>query len=280
MNNMPKLRMPAPPDRNVEQLWHHYLVEKEIASKLKSATREERKTIYCTMYNELFSRVPDHPRLTRRESEAQTQKAIQAQMAFVHEFLSPSYVFAEFAAGDCRFSMEIAAHCKKVYAIDISDQRGMTDCPKNFELIIYDGYDLNLEDASVDLVYSNQLIEHFHPEDTELHFRLVNRVLKKGGKYVFRTPHAYTGPHDISKYFSEHPDGFHLKEWTYHEIWGILKKTGFSFCSAVRYSRRRKVPFIILLSLEFLSNLSPQPIKRKILNRFGFRDGITIMARK
>ena len=77
---------------------------------------------------------------------------------------------------------------------------------------------VTIDEESLDIVFSDQLIEHFHPEETELHFRLVNRILKKGGKYIFRTPHALTGPHDISKYFCDEPEGFHLKEWTFSEL--------------------------------------------------------------
>ena len=94
---------------------------------------------------------------------------------------------------------------------------------------MYDGCNLNeIGDNSVDVVFSDQLIEHFHPEDTKLHFQLVHRILKVGGKYVFNTPHLLTGPHDISQYFSYESEGFHLKEWTYSEINGILMDLGYS----------------------------------------------------
>ena len=41
------------------------------------------------------------------------------------------------------------------------------------------------------------------PGDVGNHLELTRRVLKPGGVYLIRTPHAYTGPHDISMYFSE-----------------------------------------------------------------------------
>ena len=80
--------------------------------------------------------------------------------------------------------------------------------------MVYDGYTLPLDDACHDVVFSDQLIEHLHPEDTELHFGLVHRLLAPGGTYLFRTPHALCGPHDVSRWFSDTPQGFHLKEWT------------------------------------------------------------------
>lgn len=60
-----ELLRPLPPHRTRKQVENHYLVEKAIAERLKAASREERRLIYSTTYDELFARVPDHPRLTR-----------------------------------------------------------------------------------------------------------------------------------------------------------------------------------------------------------------------
>jgi hypothetical protein len=131
------------------------------------------------MYDELFSKVPDHIRLKTRDSNMLSSKAIEGKYAIVKKFINASDTFAEFAPGDCRFSFAISKLVKFVYGIDISDQRNLSDTiPENFKLIIYDGYNLNeIEDESVDFVFSDQLIEHLHPEDTELHFKLAHRKL-------------------------------------------------------------------------------------------------------
>jgi SAM-dependent methyltransferase len=225
-----ELKRPLPPGRTYEQVKNHYLVEKAIADRLKKANCEERKQIYATMYDELFARVPDHPRLTIREDKQLTRAGIKSKQVLVRKFLTPSMIFLEIAPGDCIFAEEIAQYCRQVYAIDISDQRSKQDkCPDNFRLIVYDGYDqTDIAEGSIDLAFSDQLIEHIHPEDTKLHFQLVNRLLKKGGKYLFRTPHWLNGPCDVSRYFSDEPEGFHLKEWKYHEIIRLVKETGYS----------------------------------------------------
>lgn len=224
------LKRPAPSHRSYEQIRNHYLVEKAIAEKLKESDREERKLIYATMYDELFSKVPDHPRLTRRKSSQLTSSANEAKLSLIRRFLDESAVLVEFAPGDCRFGIEVARHVKYVYGVDISDQRNPADAiPDNFTLIVYDGYSLDeIESNSVDIVFSDQLIEHFHPDDTKLHFELVYRILKKGGKYIFRTPQVLTGPHDVSQYFSDEAECFHLKEWTYIEIRRMLKDLDYS----------------------------------------------------
>src|SRR6266511_2835190 len=155
-----RLLKSPPPNRTFEQIKNHYLVEKAIAERLKSSSREERKLIYATMYNDLFRQVPDHPRLTQRNDEQLTRIANETKLALVREFLNPSSVFVEFASGDCRFAMEVAKHVTTVYAIDISDQRGQSnEIPGNFTLIIYDGYHLEeIEGGSVDIMFSYNLI--------------------------------------------------------------------------------------------------------------------------
>lgn len=235
-----ELKQPLPPGRSFDQLMNHYLVEKSIAQKLKASSREERQEIYATMYDELFSRVPDHPRLTRRTSAALTAAANRNKLSLISRYFKDTSVFVEFAPGDCKLSMAVAKHVPMVYGVDISDQHNRDEqLPDNFKLIIYDGYNLTgIADDSVDLAFSDQLVEHFHPDDTRLHFELVHRILKKGGRYVFRTPHPLTGPHDVSGYFCDEPECFHLKEWTYAEMIALLKSIGYSRFSS-RWQAKR-----------------------------------------
>ena len=225
-----KLLKPLPPNRSYEEIKNHYLLEKSIAERLKNSTREERTQILSTMYDEIFNKVPDHPRLTKRQSEEKTAHANKNKLSLVRKYLNESTLFVEIGPGDCRFAFEVAKRVKFSYAVDICDQRNPADiAPNNFQLIIYDGYNLeNIESESIDLVFSDQLIEHIHEDDTRLHFELILRILKEGGIYVFRTPHKFTGPHDISKFFSNEPEGFHLKEWTYTEITNLLMEVDYA----------------------------------------------------
>lgn len=225
-----KLRKPLPKNRTFEQVKRHYLVEKGLAERLKELVGEERKQFYATMYDELFRQVPDHPRLTKREDARLTLEANRGKFAILKRYVNKSTVFAEFAPGDCRFVLEVARYVSRAYGIDISDQRNPDDViPENFKLIIYDGYSVDgIDENTVDVFFSDYLIEHLHPDETKAHFKIVYRLLKEGGKYIFRTPHAFTGPHDISQYFCEEPEGFHLKEWTYTELKQVIKEAGYS----------------------------------------------------
>ncbi|MDN3671163.1 class I SAM-dependent methyltransferase [Echinicola jeungdonensis] len=268
---MLKLKKKLPPNRTYEQILNHYLVEKSISDRLRKSNREQRQEILGSMYDELFSKVPDHSRLTRRNSEQLTAQANKEKLRLIKKFLNEDLIFVEFAPGDCRFVYEVAKYVKFAYGIDISDQRDSKEnAPKNFQLIVYDGYNLNdVESNSIDILFSDQLIEHFHPEDTELHFKLVHRILKKGGKYVFRTPHRLSGPHDISAYFCDEAECFHLKEWTYSEIKALLKDLNYSdFLTRWRGSRIDvSLPYIYFGALEKILPIFPKKYIRKTAKR-------------
>ena len=48
--------------RSAENIRQHYIIERELADRLRHASREERRAgLYAAVYNELFRRVPDHP---------------------------------------------------------------------------------------------------------------------------------------------------------------------------------------------------------------------------
>lgn len=266
-----KLKYPLSDDRTYEQIKNHYEVEKAIAKRLKGAGREERKHIYSTMYDELFEKVPDHPRLAHRDDKRNIEGRSAKTFEIIEKFVDRNTIFAEFAPGDCNFAYFTAGKVKRVYAIDISKQSsGKREEPENFSLIIYNGYDLDMPDQSVDIVFSDQLIEHLHPEDVEYHFDLVRRILRKGGKYIFRTPHAYFGPWDISRYFSDEPEGFHLKEWTYGNLERIISKRGYSdIYGYKKLGKRFKIlrP-LYLKAMEKLLSALPMRLRRRASRPF------------
>lgn len=266
-----QLRKPLPSNRSYDQVLNHYLVEKALATKLKAADKKSRKEIYSSMYDELFTKVPDHPRLTKRSDENESRKKVGHRMAFIKRFLKQNEVFVEFASGDGRLLKDAAGYCNQAIGVDISDQRDENEhFPDNVSVIVYDGYDLSkLTDESVDFVFSDQLIEHLHDEDVEHHFTTVKRILKKGGAYAFRTPHAFCGPHDVSQYFSDYPECFHLKEWRFNDVKAI-ERIGFSrvkyYWSAKNiHVRMPRFYFSILESL--LENINSYKI-RKITQLF------------
>ena len=183
------LKRAIPPGRTYESVLHHFEVERKIARRLKAADREQRKVIYSSMYDELFAKVPDHPRLTRRSDPLATQEMNRRKLHLLHRFLKKTGSFLEFGPGDCRFAFDMAERVKRVYAVDIADQIGSgVERPENFELVVYNGYDLDLPENSIDVAFSDQLIEHLHPEDTEQ--PLQDRPPHPQARRCLHLPHA------------------------------------------------------------------------------------------
>jgi SAM-dependent methyltransferase len=84
-----------------------------------------------------------------------------------------------------------------------------------------------LEAGYFDLVTSQQVIEHLHPDDLDIHLRAVARLLKPGGAFLVITPQALTGPWDCSEGFSDAPTGFHTAEMTHAELAARMDRAGF-----------------------------------------------------
>jgi len=153
-------------NRTAAQLREHYDIEKELAAKLRNASREERQRLYTSLYNELFQRVPSHPQLTQKSSPEMAVAAVATQMKFLGRFLNKDITFLEVGPGDCALSLEMTKYAKQVYAVDVSDEitKGLMP-PPNFQLILSDGCSIPIPPSSLDVVYSNQLMEHLHPDD-------------------------------------------------------------------------------------------------------------------
>lgn len=227
--------------RTLEQLKEHYQVERELAERLRNSTREERRELYHECYDELFRRVPHHHSLTKKK-DGDIEALYGNVLALLRPRVSPQTIFLEIGAGDCKVSLEMAKRVRQVYAVDVSEAivEGI-EVPENFELILSDGCTLSVESESVDLVVSNQLMEHVHPDDVPLQLSEVHRVLKRGGQFLCFTPHRFSGPHDISKYFDEVASGFHLREYSAGELARELRAAGFAEITRIAEARGRSL---------------------------------------
>jgi SAM-dependent methyltransferase len=262
--------MPPEPHDPSDSIRRHYEVERELAARLRNSTRAERPALFATLYSELFARVPDHPRLTRREAPDYVRRKVQSQLRLLRPFLKPDTVFLEFAPGDCRLASAVAPHVRRSIGADISDQRTPGEAPPaNLEMIVYDGYELPVPDATADVIFSYQFLEHLHPDDVDGHFKMVRRLLKPGGVYVFDSPHRYSGPHDVSRYFGDELVCFHFQEWTCRGMRRLLKRHGFTRIRAFRFGKPLNSHLLNLANdlLEFVAGLLPFRIRRALTSR-------------
>lgn len=253
--------------RSAERLRLHYTVERRLADRLRAATTpEERRAIFATMYDELFRLVPDHPRLLAKQNlQAQRDHGIDWDMAQLKYFLRPGCVFLEIGAGDCELSRRVARQAERVYAVDICDQT-RERLPDNVSLVLSDGRDIAVPEGSVDVAFSDQLMEHLHPDDAAAQLASIQRALKPGGVYVCITPNRLYGPSDISAYFDDVARGFHLREYTVSEVKRVLEQAGFSRVKAFVGARGYFLPCPVWLieAAERVLDTMPARLRRRI----------------
>ena len=109
---------------------------------------------------------------------------------------------------------------------------------------------------------------------------LAHRLLRPRGRYIFATPHRFSGPHDISRYFSDEPRGFHLKEWTYGELAKVAAAAGFSHSHTYRFGRVCESAAVNLLTrgAEFILSRFPRRLRRRLSRRIFA--GVTMALQK
>lgn len=227
--------------RSPEQVREQYEIEKALAAQLRAGTRDERRQLYGKLYDELLRRVPDHPQLTRKASLAERERAVKQQLRLLARFIGKDTTYLEVGPGDCSVTRELAKRARKAIAVDVSSELTSSDRREKFELILSDGTSIPVPPGSVDVAYSNQLMEHLHPDDASAQLVNLQRALRPGGVYVCATPNRLTGPHDISRGFDIIATGFHLREYTNVELFELFRGCGFGRVTI--YSSLRGYPF-------------------------------------
>jgi SAM-dependent methyltransferase len=275
-------------NRSSAELYEHYRIERELADRLRFASREARRELYAEVYDELLRRVPLHPMLRAKEMGTaliRRQRDVERQIAFLRRFIGPQTVFAEVGAGDCALALEMAKISKQVYAIDVSEQIVSKELPPpNFKLILSDGCSIPLPDGSIDIAFSDQLMEHLHPDDAREQLHNISRSLAPNGVYVCVTPNRLYGPRDISGHFDDVATGFHLREYAARELRQLLLDAGFS---KVRfYAGARgwfvRFPFPLIALVEIVLEALPASARRFFADRAPMRAllGLRIAAIK
>lgn len=268
--------------RPLDNLRKQYELEKEMANELRDASPTVRKDLYSQCYDRLFREIPDHPQVRRKSDPSFRSAQVEQQVRRLRFFLSPEMTYLEVGAGDCAVAMAIAPYADYAYAVDISREIAPeSDRPSNFAFRMSDGTTMPVEDASIDFAYSNQLIEHLHPDDAVSQMNDIHRALKKGGIYYLITPSLLTGPHDVSKFFGDVAAGLHLQEYTHRTIAKLCTDSGFDkvrFFFTLRQSRPIFLPNRVFFMLDSILNGLSTKARRSIGNLPLIRNIIDIHA--
>lgn len=255
----------------LSQVRKHYEFEKSLALKLRQASKSERVKLYSSLYDELFQSMPH---LKKDSNSAASIRYAKAQLKFLERYLTKDTTLLEIGPGNCALAMEASKIVSKVILIDVSKEiTGDTLLPENCNLIISDGSSIPVLPETINLVFSNQLMEHLHPDDAVTQLKNILIALVPGGAYLCVTPNRLSGPYDVSRGFDETATGFHLKEYTNSELRQMFKDAGFRKTRAriggKGYYLHIPVPFLTII--EKLLDLFPFRIRQKVSGAIPFR---------
>jgi SAM-dependent methyltransferase len=246
--------------------------ETELATKLRGASRTERMSLYGEVYD---AYTKAFPYAMPETPDDHLSSDIAYELAFAKKFISSDMAVAEVGPGRCAFARALAEHCKVLYGIDVTDLSPAGLMPSNFRHVLIDGVHIPLPDESVDVVVSNQLMEHLHPDDAADQLNEIARILRVGGHYICVTPNRLHGPHDSSARFDDLPcpivdgtyiaTGLHLKEYTNAELSELFRASGFRNWQTYAGARGKhvQVPVALMKSAERLSRLIPIKLRTR-----------------
>lgn len=225
-----------------EQVLTHFEVERELREHILTSDREDRATAFSWAYDELFRRVPWHPALTE-DSGSSNPGLITERTRSVVPLISASLgrSVLELGCGMGELCIACAQAGFTATGLDVSEVRierlKLLENP-NLKFNLGEATVLPFGDESFDVVVSMQLFEHLHPNDIGIHLAEIWRVLRTGGFYLFETPNRLTGPRDVSRFFVNTPQGFHLREYSIRDLAQILSTAGYGRIEIILRKRR------------------------------------------
>jgi SAM-dependent methyltransferase len=271
--------------RSEAQVREHYLVERELAARLRTLPDAERRRLYPLVYDELFSRLPHHPQLRARfhpQAHERRSRDVARQFRFLRKALGLRKTFMEVGAGDCALSRRVAGYVERVYAVDVSEQ--IMELPQkalNLVPALSDGVSIPVPPGSVDVAFSNQLVEHLHPRDAAAQLANILFALKPGGSYYCITPNRLYGPRDVSEHFDEVATGLHLKEYRAAELRRLFLDAG--FCRVQFFSGARgwyvRMPYWALGGAELALERLPYALRKPLADNPPARAFLGLYAR-
>ena len=292
-----------PNEKNVSEqmILEHWELEKRLTKRLLNSTKENRWATFDECYSKLYGELYWLNTLINTENEFDSSEISKNWVKLIGD--PPKRVY-EIGSGKGELISSLAKEGYNCKATEITMERGEKHVMKdpNLSWGISDGIHLeNFEKTNYyDIVISNQVIEHIHPDDLDEHLKGVFSILNKGGKYIFTTPHKFIGPSDVSRVFNcDEPIGMHLREYTYKELGDALFKSGFSNIKAVamlspNFYKKFSLPYIspkksslyfnYLCFVEefiyFLKNGKTTRISQKLLLFFLLAPTIILIAKK
>jgi len=212
-----------------EMVLQHWALERQLTDELLNSTKENRWEIFEKCYTELYHELAWLNTIVHASINIPLKIRYRAWTDAIGPVPQKIYEIGSGKGTMISYLSTLGHSCK---ATEITRERGgkFLNGNNDVELGNTDGIHLDQfeEPESYDVLLSDQVIEHMHPDDVLEHFKGAFSILKTGGRYIFSTPHIFTGPHDVSKVFgSPTAIAMHLKEYTFKELSSIAKQAGF-----------------------------------------------------
>ena len=264
-----------------EMILRHWELEKSLRKELLESNANERGDVFAACYSRLYSELEWLNRLT--DSQRKESPAIR-YATWLSVIGQPPQKIYEVGSGNGQLIGYLAQCGFECKGTEITRERGARWSPKMANLFWGNSDGVHLEQFEpvnhYDVVLTDQVIEHLHPDDLPRHFHGVAAILKQGGRYILSTPHVSVGPADLSRVFGlDKSAGMHLKEYDYRELSSLLKQAGFNpIKSVIRlphkvrhlmgrqpHPRLSSVYLSYLTAVEKLIARAPHPgVRRKI----------------
>ena len=258
--------------------------EREHRGRILSAAKgDARSRAFNEAYDGLYAGMASGDFL---DQETEPQRKATQKLKLLRRFFRPDSRVAEFGPGNFHLARAVAPMVASLTLIDVAEPDASVQLPENCTFYKGDGISLpqDLPRSGFDLIWSAHVVEHIHPEDVHEHLVNVRAALNDGGSYIIFTPNRFSGPHDISKRFSDVAQGLHLKEYTVSEMRNALQKAGFKKIDAFAGGKGvyLHVPLWLPLLTEWKLHFLPTSIRRRIASLLPIKAilGIVIVGTK
>jgi len=228
-------KIPHEAEITEEMILRHWELERSLTTELLGSTPDNSWEVFERCYSRLYSELDWLNELVDKDMASAPSEEYRDWVRIIGPSPKSIYEIGSGKGGLVKYLASLGHQCK---ATEITRERGQKHIEGESCLSwgISDGVHLDKFESSgsYDVLVSNQVVEHLHPDDLGGHFIGALSILKRGGRYLFSTPHRSAGPSDVSRVFKcNTPRGMHLHEYTYSEIRDSLVNTGFRSIKAV-----------------------------------------------
>jgi len=215
---------------------HHYEIEKQYARQILEAPKGsgERRRLFQQAYSDVIGNIIEIYNPGGGETNY-TDTVVGIVNSLLPQSRKPSAKIFDLGCGSGNLLMALAKDGYRVYGIDVSQSSieqakqdlgafAMSDHIQHGDVLDYD------PPTKFDLIVMDNVIEHLVPDETPDILAKCYEMLGNDGYLIVLTPHSFSGPHDISKYyvpFGAKAEGFHLKEFSFTDMNEFLLQAGF-----------------------------------------------------